>query len=152
MSADSERLEDIVRQMQTRGYRLTPQRMAIVRAVLEDHAHPSVEQIYRQVSAVFPMLSLATVYKTLHVLKELGVVTELRVDGCSHYDVAAGPHAHFVCVECQAIIDLPAEVMVSLSDQALAEAGFRVLWRNVAVYGLCRQCQQRPETQDTTGA
>jgi Fur family peroxide stress response transcriptional regulator len=116
--------------------------MAILRAVLESSTHLTAEEIYRQVSADFPMLSLATVYKTLHVLKDLGEVMELNVDGRSHYDGDVPPHPHLICVRCYTIIDLPPETAVTVPEEILAERGFRALWHQVEVHGLCRQCQE----------
>ncbi len=136
----SEYLTTISDRLRARGHRMTPQRMAILRAILESPTHPTAEEIYRQVSADFPMLSLATVYKTLHVLKELGATRELTVDGISRYDRNLPPHPHLVCVRCQAVIDLPPEMMVTLPEEALAGYGFHPLWYEVSVYGLCSRC------------
>ncbi|HIE39791.1 MAG TPA: transcriptional repressor [Anaerolineales bacterium] len=142
MTEIKERSERVARRLRMEGYRLTPQRMAILQAVLESPSHLTAEEIYRQVSADFPMLSLATVYKTLHMLKGLGEVMELTVDGRSHYDGDAPPHPHLICVRCHTIIDLPLEMAVTVPEEALAERGFRALWHQVEVHGLCRQCQE----------
>ena len=142
MGKVEERLEHVVRCLRVRGYRLTPQRMAILRAVMRSRSHPTAEEIYRQVAADFPMLSLATVYKTLKVLKELGEVMEMDVGGCSHYDGNITPHPHLICVKCHRILDLPPEVMAQLPEEALAKRGFQVLWYRVEIYGLCPECQQ----------
>ena len=141
MGEPEKRLERIVQRLRAQGYRLTPQRMAILRAVIESRSHPTVEKIYQQVSADFPMISLATVYKTLHMLKDMGEVMELNVDGRSHYEGDITPHPHLICVKCHSIIDLPPEVMPRMSEEALAETGFRILWYEVEIHGLCPQCQ-----------
>ncbi len=85
-----ERLDQVMQRLREHGYRLTPQRMAIVRAVVQSTSHPTADEIYHQVAADFPMLSLATVYKTMNVLSEIGEVLEMEVDGRSHY-VAMSP-------------------------------------------------------------
>jgi len=145
-----ERMEHIVRRLRASGYRLTPQRLAVLRAVLSSRSHPSAEEIYREVAAEFPMLSLATVYKTLNVLKELGEVLELEVGGCSHYDGNITPHPHLICVKCHSIVDLPPDAMVMVSEDVLAQTGFRVLRCYVEIYGLCPRCQV--ETQEPAPA
>ena len=136
-------LEGLLQQLRARGYRLTPQRLAIVRLVLDSKAHPSADAIYQQLSPDFPSMSLATVYKTLTVLKELGQVLDLEVSGRSRYDGDATPHPHLICVRCQTILDLPAEDM-TLPQPALERAGFLPLWSNLIIHGLCAACQQEP--------
>jgi Fur family peroxide stress response transcriptional regulator len=141
----SERLDHIVRQLRSQGYRLTPQRMAILRAVVFSHAHPTAEEIHQQVVADFPMISLATVYKTLNVLKGIGEILELSVGGCSHYDGQVTPHPHLICVKCHGIINLPPEAMTEMPEEVLSETEFRALRYDLKVYGLCPRCQERGE-------
>jgi len=136
-----ERLETVAERLRAHGYRLTPQRMAVLRAVLGSPSHPTAEDIYRRVSADFPMLSLATVYKTLDVVGALGEVIQLDVAGCSHYDGDLRPHAHLICIKCHSITDLPSEVTVEMPQEALADTRFRVLWHAVGLHGLCARCQ-----------
>jgi len=143
MEKSKERLERIVRQLRARGCRLTPQRMAILQTVVRSHSHPTAEEIYQQVVADFPMISPATVYKTLNVLKALDEVMELEVGGCSHYDGKVTPHPHLICMKCHTIIDLPPEAMPSMPEEALAATGFLALWYYVEIYGLCPRCQKR---------
>lgn len=142
MEKFEKRLEHIVQRLREQGYRLTPQRMAILRVLVYSRSHPTAEEIYRQVAADFPMISLATVYKTLNMLKELGEVMELEVEGCSHYDGNIIPHPHLVCVKCHTITDLPPEAMVRIPEETLTATGFRALWCYVEVHGLCPRCQE----------
>ena len=76
--ADPEaRLDEMITRLKERGHRLTPQRMAVLKILAVSEGHPSVEQIYERVKVDFPMTSLATVYKTVALLKEMGEVLEL---------------------------------------------------------------------------
>ncbi len=138
----------IVQRLREQGYRLTPQRAAILRAVVESDAHPTAEEIHRQLSTDFPMLSMATVYKTLHVLRELGVVQELQVDGRTRFDGNTAPHAHLVCVQCHRIVDLTAGVEVRLSKDALEAEGFRMVGYSLEVYGLCSRCRRKSSSAE----
>ncbi|RLC78990.1 MAG: transcriptional repressor [Chloroflexi bacterium] len=131
-----------MQRLRDKGYRLTPQRMAILRAILSSRSHPTAEEIYQQVAAEFPMLSGATVYKTLNVLRELGEVLEIEVGGRSHYDANITPHPHLICVKCHRIMDLPPEAMVKLPEEFIAQTGFKVLQYYLEIYGLCSQCQE----------
>lgn len=142
-------LEHLVERLRTQGYRLTPQRMAILSAIVYSHVHPTAEEIHQQVTTDFPMISLATVYKTLNVLKNLGIVADLQIDGISHYDSAPTPHPHLVCVQCHSITDLPPEAISQMSQEAMSATGFRAFWHDIKIYGLCAQCQaQGSETTD----
>ncbi|MGQ9709927.1 MAG: Fur family transcriptional regulator [Anaerolineae bacterium] len=131
----------VIRRLREQGYRLTPQRMAIVQAVLESPDHPSVEEIYQQVSAVFPMISLATVYKTLEVLRDIGEVMELPMGGRTRYDGNLRPHVHLVCERCHSVIDWSDDA-ISIPEEAIAASGFRPHYYRLEVYGLCPRCQQ----------
>jgi Fur family peroxide stress response transcriptional regulator len=93
------RLDELLQRLRKAGHRLTPQRVAIVRQLLERDDHPSVEQLHTAILAEFPTTSLATVYKTIHLLKQLGEVLELgfgelgsRYDG--RHPPAPAPHLH----------------------------------------------------------
>ncbi len=88
------------------GYRLTPQRLMIFSAIENSDNHISAEEIYAQVVAKYPNVNISTVYRTLELLKRLGLVTETDLgEGRVRYHPAdKGHHHHLVCRECGAII------------------------------------------------
>ncbi len=145
------RLTTLVRRLKGQGYRLTPQRMAIVQAVLSRDDHPSAEEIYRQVSASFPMISLGTVYKTLDVLKDIGEVVEIPAEGRSRYDGNPQPHIHLICEKCHIVIDWAEEVPFPVPGEAIAASGFRPHHYHMEVYGLCPRCQMEGESDTDDG-
>lgn len=146
-----ERLTAVIHRLREQGYRLTPQRMAIVQAVLESPDHPSAEEIYQQVSAAFPMISLATVYKTLEVLKDLGEVVELPVEGRTHYDGNPRPHVHLICERCHSVMDWSEEVAFPIPEEAIAASGFRPHHYHLEVHGLCPRCAGEASAPAPTG-
>ncbi|MCS7283214.1 MAG: transcriptional repressor [Anaerolineae bacterium] len=131
----------VVRRLREQGYRLTPQRMAVLQAVLKGPGHLSAEDIYQQVADAFPMMSLATVYKTLEVLRDLGEVVELSVEGQARYDGNPRPHVHLICEKCRAVMDWSAEVDFPVAEAAIVASGFRPSYYRLEVYGLCPRCQ-----------
>lgn len=145
--ANREEVEHIAQKLREQGHRLTPQRVAILQAVLSSHAHPTAEDIHRLVAAKFPMISLATVYKTMNVLKDLGEVSEIRVGGRGHYEGNTTPHAHMICINCGAIIDLPAEALAEMPEAALAETDFQAVRYKLEIHGLCPRCQKKEDAQ-----
>lgn len=150
-SSPENRLASIVHHLRSRGYRFTPQRMAIVQAVLESPEHPSAEEIHRQVRAAFPMVSLATVYKTLDVLRDLGEVVEIPLGGRTRYDGNPRPHIHLVCEKCHTVMDWSDGVPFPVSEETIAASGFRPHHYHMEVYGLCPRCQAEEEGRADDG-
>lgn len=142
----------IAERLRQQGYRLTPQRMAIVRVLLESPDHPSAEDIYHRVSAHFPMISLATVYKTLETLKSIGEATEIPLADRVRYDGNTQPHAHLVCEKCHTVTDWTGEVAFPIPEEAIVASGFRPSRYLLEVHGLCPRCQAEAEGYTDNGA
>jgi Fur family peroxide stress response transcriptional regulator len=146
------RLEEIAQRLRSGGHRMTPQRMAILEAIL-DGAHPSAEDIFKAVAGRYPTLSLATVYKTLALLKEEGEVLELGFGGHeSRYDaVIPDPHPHLICTRCGEIVD-PPFMNLDAAVRVMAErTGFRVDSHRLDFFGLCPRCQAEARSGEKGG-
>lgn len=101
------RYDQLLIRLRHDGFRLTPQRMAVLRVLAEDSGHPTVEQVYDRVRGDYPTTSLATIYKTIDMLKGIGEVLELSVGESHRYDGRdPRPHPHLICEVCGAITDL----------------------------------------------
>lgn len=88
--SDPKRLDEIIDKLRERECRITPQRVAILKILLDSCDHPSVEEVYEQVRINFPTTSLATVYKTVNLLKEIGEILEIGfADGSNRYDATS---------------------------------------------------------------
>ena len=135
---------DISSKLSKLGYRLTPQRMMILSAIENSDDHISAEEIYAQVVAKYPHVNISTVYRTLELLKRLGLVTETDLgEGRVRYHPAEkGRHHHLVCQECGAIIDLNESVLSSVKDVLLREYGFIADLRHLAIFGRCVKCSK----------
>ena len=135
------RLGQVAARLKATGYRLTPQRLAVLRTLIDSDQHPSVEQIYRRVRQDFPTTSLATVYNTLECLKSLREVLELPLGGASRYDGRKPePHAHLICTACGRIEDL--DIDLAGTVQAVAqERGYAEIRQGLEFYGVCPACQ-----------
>ena len=135
---------DIVRRLTEQDYRLTPQRIMIVSAIEKSDEHISAEEIYAQVIAKYPQVNISTVYRTLELLKRLGLVTETDFgEGRVRYHPAGkGHHHHLVCTECGAIIDLDESLLTSLKSTLLREYQFSADLRHLAIFGRCVQCSK----------
>jgi Fur family peroxide stress response transcriptional regulator len=138
------RFGELVTRLKGRGHRLTPQRVAVLRILAASEGHPSVEQIYDQIVVQFPTTSLATVYKTVTLLKGVGEVLELGfADGSNRYDGGKPyPHPHLICTQCGEIRDLEAPALSELVQQASQDVGYQITSHRLDFYGLCPKCQR----------
>ena len=106
--------------------------------------HISAEEIYAQVRAKYPYANISTVYRTLELLKELGLVTEIALgDGRVRYHPAEkGHHHHLVCQKCGRIIDLPESALSTLEDSLASNYHFEANIKHLGIFGLCADCQK----------
>jgi Fur family peroxide stress response transcriptional regulator len=130
------RLEELVQKFKQHGYKMTPQRRAILEVLIGNTPHPTAEQIHGLVKEHMPDISLATVYNTLRELTEMQALCELNVGhGGRHYDISPEDHAHSVCLKCGRIEDVPADFEKVKS--LFPCDGFRPVRYVVTIYGYC---------------
>jgi Fur family ferric uptake transcriptional regulator len=134
----------ISRKLTDRGYRLTPQRLMVVKAVEDAENHISAEEIYAQVSAYYPQLNISTVYRTLETLKAEGLVTETDMgDGRVRYHcMGKGHHHHLVCQKCGAVINIEEAALDGLWGEIRSRYGFDVDMKHLALFGRCARCRE----------
>ncbi|MEJ2469864.1 MAG: transcriptional repressor [Desulfuromonadales bacterium] len=139
------RLDEILNKLRQQNFRITPQRIAIINAFVQSDQHPSVEQVYRQVKTHFPTTSLATVYKTVSLLKEIGEILELGFpEGSNRYDGKKPfPHPHLVCTRCHCITDPDLRLLDKMTAEVAKKTGFQVTSHQVELFGICPACQQK---------
>ena len=137
------RLNELVGKLKKHGYRFTPQRVAVLRILAVSQGHPSVEQIHDQIKVAFPTTSLATVYKTVTLLKEMGEILELGfADGSNHYDGNKPyPHPHLICTACGEIRDLEVPALSEMIQQVSQDIGYQIVSHRLDFYGICSRCQ-----------
>jgi len=135
---------DITSKLSEQGYRLTPQRMMVLAAIEGSADHISAEEIYAQVITKYPHVNISTVYRTLELLKRLGLVTETDLGGgrVRYHPADKGHHHHLVCQECGAIIDLDEAVLYPLEDTLRRKYKFEADLRHLAIFGRCSKCRK----------
>ena len=138
-----EQTQTLVVALKQAGLRLTPQRRAICRAVVERVDHPTAQAVYDQLLPEFPSLSRATVYNTLQVLVETGLVQELGTagDGAIHYDADVAPHVNLICMRCHRVEDFDSVSMAAIARRVAEGSGYQLRGARVAYYGVCPRCQ-----------
>ena len=140
-----QRLNQMLSKLKEHDFRLTPQRLAVLKVLAVSEGHPTVEQIYETVRPEFPTSSVATIYKTVNLLKKLNEVLELGFpDGSNRYDGNKPyPHPHVICTKCKKIIDPNLGSLKDLTTEVIKETGFQILNHRVDFFGTCRDCQSR---------
>ena len=127
--------------LRSRGYRATPQRIAICRIALNSRAHPSAQQVYDEVKKIHPTISLATVYKTLEVLRDLDLVQEVNLPkGQARFDSYMIPHINLICLKCGIITDMDDATVKEITRKVAAATKFKPTGQRMDVYGICQKC------------
>ena len=134
----------IINALRRKGYKATAQRIAICRLVLSSREHPSAQRIYREMKKLHPTVSVATIYKTLQVLRELGLVQELTFPQSeTRFDSNVSPHVNIVCLQCGSVSDINDQAIRSVVGRATSRIKFTVTGQRFDVYGVCERCARR---------
>lgn len=144
MPDPNDRFNELIALLKERDFRLTPQRIELVRLVAASEGHPSAAQLYERVKAKFPTMSQATVYKTLALLKEMNQVLEIVLRDDSHYDGNhPEPHPHLICQKCNKIVDGDVSLDKETIRKLEEESGYTILRPQITLYGLCLDCKMQ---------
>ena len=127
---------------QANGIAVTHQRQTLYEVMMTMHGHPSPEEVYAQVKRKVPAISLATVYKNIHLFVESGVFREVSMHhGSQRVEMNREPHHHMVCSRCKKITDISEKELGLVSKRDRLPGGFLVERYAVDVIGLCKKCQ-----------
>jgi Fe2+ or Zn2+ uptake regulation protein len=136
-------MENLIKQLRDRGIAVTPQRLAVMGSLKNRRDHPTAENIYQEVRRQLPAISFNTVYKTLEILCQKGMVRKVNpLHEVARYDGETGPHAHLICRQCHHIVDLDWEPGMVPPRPALNHHGFQVENTSLVFWGICPHCQQ----------
>lgn len=132
--------QKLIAGLRGKGYKLTPQRLAIIRVLSNDRSHPGAMDIFDKVRQIAPKTSMSTVYYTLDMLKKEGLIRELEFyDRDNRYDVNVLNHVNLICRGCGRIEDFTDEVPF-FSETIEEKTGFRPVGMRFEYYGYCRNC------------
>lgn len=142
------RLQDFYQKARQRGIRITPQRLAIFKIVASSETHPGAEEIHQKLSTQYPMMSLDTVYRTLWLLEELGLVSIIGPrSGTLRFDANTRHHHHFTCLRCGCIVDFEDISLDAIEVPELVSAFGEAKSLRVEVSGICKKCLANPSAQ-----
>lgn len=137
--------EDWDRRLREGGYRITPQRQLVLEAV-ERLRHGTPDEILAEVQRTATGVNLSTVYRTLEVLEEVGLVTHAHIGhgAPTYHSVDEVTHIHLVCDRCGAVDSVDASVAADFAERLRSERGFRTDIAHVSVHGVCARCVEAP--------
>ena len=140
--ARSKELEQkLIAHIREKGYKLTPQRLEIIRILSQDTSHPGAVDILRKVREKAPQISMSTVYYTLDMLKREGLIGELEFyDRDNRYDINAEDHINLICRNCGKIEDFMGPLPFS-HEMIEEQTGFLAKGMRFEYYGYCKGCR-----------
>jgi Fur family ferric uptake transcriptional regulator len=131
-------------ELKRHNYKLTKQRRAIIDMIISSQDQLTPARIYEKVHQTYPEIGLVTIYRTLSLLSELGLVCELHTGGdCPTYTIGAKQHHHhIVCSQCGRVVDFSGHNLEELEESLARESGFRIDNHILEFIGLCSPCQK----------
>jgi Fe2+ or Zn2+ uptake regulation protein len=142
-------MENLIKKLRDHGIAVTPQRLAVMGTLKNRRDHPTAENIYQEVRRQLPAISFNTVYKTLEIFSQKGMVLKVNpLHEVARYDGETGPHAHLICRQCRRIVDLDWDPGKFPSLSPHNQHGFQVDHTSLTFWGLCPQCQQRESLKE----
>jgi Fe2+ or Zn2+ uptake regulation protein len=129
-------------ELRARGYRMTPQRHAILHVLCHSGKHLSPSDVYRQAHKELPNLTETTVYRTLEFLAENGLALPAQIgNGHLVYEIAGHNHHHLICRNCGASVEVDHAPLKRLYRQLESPTGYKLDSSHVTFFGLCSDCQ-----------
>jgi Fe2+ or Zn2+ uptake regulation protein len=137
-------LEEIITKLRDKGCKITPQRRAVIKSLLDFDKFPTAQEVYNDIRAVNPDVGLDTVYRNLNLLVDLGVVNEINLPGREGkvFEITMeGHHHHLVCLGCGEANCLDYCPVDEVGLQKAAGNKFRVVGHSLELYGYCAKCR-----------
>ena len=133
--------QELTTALRDRGMRVTPQRVVVHRALRELDRHVTADELLESVADRLPNVSLPTIYATLELLEELGMVRRVQRAGTTLFDPRVAPHHHLVCTACGSMKDLDFALDTAELERAAAQHGFEHERVEAVVHGRCASCR-----------
>lgn len=145
----NERMLELKEALKDKGYKLTPQRRAILNGILKSEgSHLTAEEIYELVKGECPEIGLATVYRTVQLLEDMGLICKLDFDdGCSRYELVnedeEHQHHHLICNRCGSVMEVEGDLLGDLEKSIERKYNFAIEDHSVKFYGTCEKCKEK---------
>lgn len=150
----SKDVETLKNSLKNKGYKLTPQRRAIVDVIIKNEGkHLTIEELYDCVKYECPEIGLATVYRTIQLLEEIGIICKFDLDdGCSRYELVHAEenhqHHHLICTECGKVTEVQEDLLENLEHDIEQKYHFKIKNHSVKFYGICSECLEKAKEKE----
>lgn len=135
--------QELIDLFRENGFKVTAQRLAIGKYLLSREDHPSAEQIHNALTKEFPTISLGTIYKTLHLLEDIGLIQELGFNqGSIRYDPNTELHINIICTKCNEIYDYKPHNLQELWEKIISQTEFEPKGQRIDIYHECKKCRK----------
>ena len=131
--------------LRQQGYKITPQRKAIIQTIIQNREHLTPHDIYEKVQKDYPTIGLVTVYRTIEILAQVGLICEVHAGGSCHSYLIRRPmehHHHLICSDCGKVLDFTDCGLSKLEENLSQETGFEIHSHLLEFLGRCRECQK----------
>ena len=140
--------------LKEKGCKLTTQRRAVLDVLVDNcDKHLSTEELYTFVKARYPEIGLATVYRTVQLFEEMGIIDKLYFDeGCSRFELSHQEnhhHHHLICSKCNKVMEVENDLLTEIEGHIEDKYKFKVMNHNVTFYGYCEECVKKEESDKT---
>jgi len=133
--------------LQKQGYRMTPQRIAVLHVLAESGRHMTPIEVFQQAQQELPGMTEPTVYRTLNFLSAQGLLLAAHVgSGQFVYEIALRDHHHLICRECGETLEIGHELLAQLYENLRNQTGFQINSMHVTFFGLCPGCQKKKQS------
>ena len=147
MSGQLYGLKDLRGKLSEHGYKMTPQRKEILQIFIEHKGHMSAEDVYKILREQESEIGLATVYRALDLLSELGILVHIDFgDGCARYELNTSDptvhhHHHLICLKCKKVIEFEEDLLDDLEANIAKKSDFQIVNHEVKFFGYCSECR-----------
>jgi Fe2+ or Zn2+ uptake regulation protein len=131
-------MQNINKLLTNTSLKSTPQRLAILK-IIDKYGHIGIDEIYSEIKPNFPSISLATIYKNIHSLKDENILSEIHLQNVKpKFEITKQPHGHFICKSCGEVYDFELQ---NSCNPSLDEID-KIETSEVYLYGMCKNCKK----------
>ena len=135
--------QELLNELRSEGFRITPQRVAIIDYILDTKSHPTAEDIHQSILKTYPMTSLSTVYKTIELLKKKNVIRGTGASEKTRFETVTPQSINLICSNCGRIETLKDSLVKDLETKVKRKSRFEIQNQRIEFTGLCNQCKSR---------
>ena len=136
-------VDNVISTLKKEGFRITPQRMAILDCILKTSDHPTAERIHKIVRRKYPMVSLSTIYKTLDLLKDRKIVNKIEIGGETRFDAHTDEHINLICMNCSHIEDVDDGSIKEIRQRISRRSQYYIVRGSIELFGYCNKCKSK---------